>query len=176
MLRKILKLSAYQLAVYLSAPVLLAALLVLLERPLSGFLILQLFVEGFVVWQVAIGLVLNRVNPDTKLISIFVFNMTVGVLYRLTTNVNQIFVYLDTGQFSFFHVPAWVVPVHLYATLGVVYCFYLNARWILHAEEKFAIPHPGNTANAFFCLLVFPVGLWFIQPRLNKIAERTPSR
>ena len=126
MLQKVLKLSAAKIAAYLFGPVLVAVMFVLLERQLTGFLIFQLFIEGFVIWQLAIGLVLYRFIPHKRQIFLFVFNMTIGILYRLTTNVQQIFVYLDTGKFSFFETPLWVIPVHLYATVGVVYCFYLT--------------------------------------------------
>lgn len=172
MLQKVLKLSAAKIAAYLFGPVLVAVMFVLLERQLTGFLIFQLFIEGFVIWQLAIGLVLYRFIPHKRQIFLFVFNMTIGILYRLTTNVQQIFVYLDTGKFSFFETPLWVIPVHLYATVGVVYCFYLNARWIQNAEQELAISSSETTVKTFFGLLIFPVGLWSIQPRLNKIAEK----
>ena len=172
MLQKILELNATKVAIYLFGPVLLAGLFAIFSHPLTGFLIFQLFIEGFVVWQVAIGVTLHRLNGNTKLILIFVFNMAVGILYRLTTNVNQILIYLDRGEFSFFEIPAWAVPIHLYATFGVVYCFYLNARWIKYAEERFAISSSRSTINTFFSLLVFPIGLWDIQMRLNKIVGK----
>jgi hypothetical protein len=172
MLLKILKLSAANMAIYLFGPVLIAGIFALFDQQLTGFLIFQLFIEGFVLWQVAIGATLWRLNGNTKLFLIFIFNMSIGILYRISANVNQIFLYLDTGEFSFFKIPMWAVPIHLYATFGVVYCFYLNARWIRYAEEKFAISSQRNTVKTFLNLLVFPIGLWKIQPRLNKLGNK----
>lgn len=77
LLQRLLKLSAIKLAFILFSPVLLAGALELVQKPLVGFLVLQFFIEGFVVWQVAIAVVLNRLNPNTKLFAVFAFNMAV---------------------------------------------------------------------------------------------------
>lgn len=65
----------------------------------------------------------------------------------------------------------WVIPFHLYASLGVVYCFYQNAGWILEREKETNLSSSHNLKQTFFRILIFPWGLWSVQPRLNELTK-----
>lgn len=141
MFAAILGLSAARLAACLFSPVLVAALCALSGFRLAAFLIFQIFIEGFVVWQLAIGVALH--GTERRRFFLFLGLMVFGILYRLATTIHQLFGYLASGTFGFMHAPAWVIPFHLFATFGVIYAFRLNAAWIVDAEKGAGRPAGG---------------------------------
>lgn len=166
--RSILLLSSRQLAVRLFGPVALSLLLYAIGYTLAAFIVVQLFIEGFALWQLAIGLTLFRSELGVSR-GWFIFNMVFAMLYRLTTNGYQIYHHVQYGAFFPMETVWWIVPVHLYASLGVVYCFYVNARLIRNSEEKIGM-QDFSVKQIFFRLLLFPWGMWYVQPRLNRMA------
>lgn len=67
---------------------------------------------------------------------------------------------------------AIIFPLDLLAMLCLFYCLYFIARNMVLAEtgkaEKFY-----DYAGPFFLLWFFPIGVWFLQPRINRLyAER----
>jgi hypothetical protein len=163
-----LKLDSKRLALQLFVPVVLAAGLYLLGYVLSAFIVFQFFIEGFALWQLAIGLVLFQKEIGASR-AWFIFNMVFAMTYRLGANGFQIYYYVQHGAFFPLEQLLWIIPMHLYASLGVVYCFYVNARLIRNNEQKIGRA-VFTVKEIFFRLLLFPWGMWSIQPRLNRMA------
>lgn len=162
----VLKWSSQKLAAYLFMPVAVSGILYLLNFKLTAFIIFQIFIETFALWQLSIGLNLAK---NSTLKKMFIFNMIFAILYRFLTNCYQAVYFYQMGEFVQIENLLWLIPFHLYATAGVVYCFYLNAKWIISAEEENDNHSTADIYSTFFRLLIFPWGLWKIQPRLNRI-------
>jgi hypothetical protein len=170
-LAKILQQSKYQLAFGFFVPVFLATGLYFLGYPFAGFVIFQFFIEFFVLWHFAIGLTLSKKSDNQGFINIFIFNMLFALAYRLSSNFFQIWFACQYGQFPKIEEIWWIIPIHTYASVACLHCFYLNARWICEMEAKLNLPNQG-LRNTFLQILFFPFGLWYIQPRLNIIAQK----
>ncbi|RSK24693.1 hypothetical protein [Hymenobacter metallilatus] len=68
--------------------------------------------------------------------------------------------------------PAWalaIVPLHLLSMGCIFYSLYYVARALRSVE----LQRPAQFAEfvgEFFLLWFYPVGIWFIQPRINRLA------
>ncbi len=169
-LKKILRLNKYQLGAQFFTPLLVAGLLYLLNMKMTGFIVFQLFIEIFVLWHFSIGLSLSCDDESPRQRYIFTFNMLFALLYRMSSNGYQIWHQLNFGTFPELESMLWLIPIHLYASFGSIYCFYQNSKWIIAAEQKLDLAPRNTLQKTFWQVLIFPVGLWMIQPRLNKIS------
>ncbi len=169
-LKRILQLNKYQLGAQFFMPVIVAGLLYLVNMKLTGFIVFQLFIEIFVLWHFSIGLTLSRDDESPRQRYIFIFNMLFALIYRMSSNGYQIWYQLHFGAFPELESMLWLIPIHLYASFGSIYCFYQNSKWIIAAEKKLELAPLTSLQKTFWLILIFPVGLWIVQPRLNKIS------
>ena len=64
--------------------------------------------------------------------------------------------------------PNWIIPIHLIAFVFVLTCLAANAKLIVNAEtqkENSFIDSLGT----FLLLWFYPIGIWFVQPRINAV-------
>tara|TARA_B110000046_G_C13016331_1_gene408942 strand:+ start:1352 stop:1558 length:207 start_codon:yes stop_codon:yes gene_type:complete len=63
-----------------------------------------------------------------------------------------------------------IFPLHLLSMFGIFHSLWFNAKVIksieLHRTGTF-----GEFAGEFFLIWFFPIGIWFIQPKINKMME-----
>lgn len=64
--------------------------------------------------------------------------------------------------------------LHLCSICCMFYAIYFNAKALRSAELKRECSF-GDFAGEFFMLWFFPVGVWILQPRINKLFE-TPAK
>ncbi|BDD08915.1 hypothetical protein FUAX_13470 [Fulvitalea axinellae] len=64
----------------------------------------------------------------------------------------------------------FVIPLHLFSTVCVGYCMYMAAK-TMKGVELGAEPEFADFREEFFLAGLFPVGVWLLQPKLNRIAE-----
>jgi hypothetical protein len=80
---------------------------------------------------------------------------------------------LGLGQFSMANILTgmlvFVIPLEILFMVSKFYCFYFVAKVIKTAETSEVAKFEAFTMD-FIYLILFPVGLWFIQPRVNKLA------
>lgn len=63
---------------------------------------------------------------------------------------------------------AGILPLHFFAMFCVFYDSYFVSKTLVHAETgKLASFY--DYAGSFFLIWFFPIGVWFIQPRINRI-------
>jgi len=65
---------------------------------------------------------------------------------------------------------AFLPLFQLVALFCVFYIFYFNAKSLKAVELQRPVTF-GDYIGEFFLLLFFPIGVWIIQPRINKIFE-----
>jgi hypothetical protein len=63
---------------------------------------------------------------------------------------------------------AYILPFHFLSMFFMFYSIYYVARHLALIEENKAVSF-YQFAGPFFLLWFFPVGIWFIQPRINKL-------
>jgi hypothetical protein len=78
-----------------------------------------------------------------------------------------------TGEPSGFVVV--IIPLHFLAMFCMFYNLYFVAKCLALAEGKRADSF-YDFAGAFFLLWFFPVGIWFLQPRVNALAAMPPTQ
>jgi hypothetical protein len=68
------------------------------------------------------------------------------------------------------------IPGIFYFTgaLGFLFCIYFNAKLIKSVELKKEAKFEEFIGD-FFLILFFPIGIWLIQPRLNKIVTNSTN-
>jgi len=64
-----------------------------------------------------------------------------------------------------------IVPLHLLAMFCTIYNFYFVAKTLALAERQKPVSF-SDFALEFFFLWFFPLGIWLVQPRINRLAAR----
>lgn len=143
--------------------------------PVIMILLIAIFFGWF--WSVAIGLqkkVPENVTMKVKKFKIFFFIPLVYILAFLTffsVSMSGL-VYADPepnagiigGLF------AVIFPFHMFSIFCIFYSMYFVAKTFktveLQKEVKF-----GDFAGEFFLIWFYPIGIWIIQPKINKMIE-----
>ena len=70
---------------------------------------------------------------------------------------------------------AVILPLHLFAMVCILYDFYFVSKCLALAES--GTPKSfSDFAGTFFLLWFFPIGVWIVQPKVNRIYEdRRPT-
>ncbi len=83
---------------------------------------------------------------------------------------------LGSGQFSMANILTgmliFVIPLEILFMASKFYCFYFVAKVIKSAEKNEGAQFESFTTD-FIWLILFPLGLWFIQPRVNILAAKS---
>ncbi|MEI6090930.1 MAG: hypothetical protein WCR42_10790 [bacterium] len=64
--------------------------------------------------------------------------------------------------------PLIFLPIHFFYLFCTIYCMYFTARTIKTAELQKAVRF-DEFVGEFFLIMFFPIGVWILQPRLNKM-------
>ncbi len=135
----------------------------------TGFVcgaIMALGMLCFVGWFWAMGTFLNSISqPSLRLKpGFFRFALIYPVLYIFVAA--PFFPNSDTSMFAI------ILPLHFFAMFCSFYDLYFVSKLMVIAETgKRATFY--DFAGPFFLIWFFPVGIWFVQPRVNRLyAER----
>ncbi|WP_339758417.1 hypothetical protein [Algoriphagus aquimarinus] len=129
-------------------------------------------------WSVAIGLqskIPENVKMKVKKFKLFflillVYLLIINVLLWVLTNglmTGTIEPNNDQAGFAF----AIIVPLHLFSMFCIFYSLYFVAKTFktveLQREVSFA-----DFAGEFFMIWFYPIGIWMVQPKINKMIEK----
>ena len=64
----------------------------------------------------------------------------------------------------------YLIPFHLLAVYGMLYVLYFVSKSLVVAEEK-QILRFDRYLGTLFLFWFFPIGIWFVQPRVRKILK-----
>jgi hypothetical protein len=147
----------------------------LLDLWKSGFLttaaVTALFMFCFLCWFWAMGTFLDSVlQPALRLeMKIFRLALIYPVVYLPIFMV--FFLSLSVNPLLF----AIIFPLHFLAMSCMFYVLYFVSKSLVLAETGKAVSF-YDYAGPFFLLWFFPIGIWFTQPRINRLyAERMNS-
>jgi len=65
---------------------------------------------------------------------------------------------------------AIILPLHLFAMFCMVYMLYYSAKTLKTAELQRETSFT-DFAGEFFLIWFFPIGIWFLQPKINKLVR-----
>lgn len=133
-------------------------------------------------WSVAIGLqnkLPETVKMKVKTFKIFFFIPIIYILligFFMSVIFSEV-LYAESSpnlglMFGSF---ALIVPLHLFSVFCIFYMMYFVAKTIktveLGREADF-----GDFVGDFFLIWFFPVGVWFLQPKINKMLEESQKQ
>lgn len=128
-------------------------------------------------WSVGIGLqskVPENVKMKTKKFKIFFF---IPLLYIIL--LSTIFSVSASGMMENETPPAVelimslvviIIPLHLFSMFCIFYSLYFVAKTYKTVELQRQVSF-SDFAGEFFMIWFYPIGIWIIQPKLNKIIE-----
>ncbi|MDF2456459.1 MAG: hypothetical protein K0R51_2452 [Cytophagaceae bacterium] len=132
--------------------------------PLIMLLFIAVFFGWF--WSIAIGLQ-SKVPQDVKMkvtkFKIFFFIPLVYMVFFLTFAL-----FSFSGGAPNPSIIFAIVPLHLFSMFCIFYSLYFVAKTIRTVELQRAVSF-SDFAGEFFMIWFYPIGIWIIQPRLNKI-------
>ena len=112
-------------------------------------------------WLVFLGVSVNRLVPSGYQFSNtwYIFRILFAGIYILIIDY-----FYGTG------IPKTAYSVHIVASLFIFSSIWTSAKAIVlaesHKKQKF-----DRYIGTFFLLWFFPIGIWFVQPRLNRLVE-----
>lgn len=130
-------------------------------------------------WSVVIGLhhqVPDHLKPNLKLFKFFFF---VPLVYLLIISIGlfSVFSSMDSWNAEIIQPePSWfiglilIIPLHLLSIFSIFYQMVVAAKTIRFAEVKEFLS-TSEYIGDFFLIWFFPIGVWFLQPKINKLAE-----
>jgi len=113
-------------------------------------------------WFWALGLFLNSiVVPPLRLrVGLFRFALLYPALYIVLFMA----FFGSTNPLLF----AVIIPLHLLAMFCMFYCLYFVSKSLVLAETGKPASF-SDYAGPFFLMWFYPLGVWFIQPRVNRL-------
>lgn len=129
----------------------------------TSFLIWIVVILG---WLYSIAISANSRLPENlrRSTSVLNFVLPFAVVYCLYTS--QSFLSLDSGPRSS-EPPVWLVPAHLFSMFGIFYTMWFAAKQLTTLLENREVKFT-EFAGRFFLFWFFPLGVWFVQPEVNK--------
>ncbi|MBS4064089.1 MAG: hypothetical protein KGZ74_05990 [Chitinophagaceae bacterium] len=131
-----------------------------------------ILILGFYCWFFTLGTNLRKKLPSTISMNSgwFKFSILIPVLH-----FSIIFLLMISETFSFspvdknsFGMLSIIVPMHLLSTICTFYCLYFISKTLKIVELRRSVTF-NDYVGEFFLLWFFPIGIWFIQPRINRI-------
>ena len=141
-----------------------------------GFLIMMiLFLVPFIGWFYSLGTNLFKRLPATAKMSltrfkIFIFVYAAYILFIMAF-MGDIFVTVSLDGRPSPAIFLFIIPLHLFSMFCIFYCLYFNAKALKTVELQRPVTF-NDYAGEFFLLWLFPIGIWFLQPRINKLFSK----
>lgn len=152
-------------------------------------LIMLLYMIGFFGWVCSVGIGLQKHLPVGVTMKVGRFKLFLGIaisyLVLLSCWIGYIFGYMadDIVQYqegvseiapdySFLKWLGVIIPLHFFSMFAIFYSFYFNAKTLRSIEL-------GREANSeeylghFFLFWFWFIGVWILQPTINKITDGT---
>jgi hypothetical protein len=128
-------------------------------------------------WSIGIGLqkfIPTDIKMKIKKFKIFFFVPLTYILFLLII-IGTTFYGISSGSNAVGGIVGKmlfvVIPLHLFSMFCIFYLLHFVSKTIKTTELKRNVNF-SEFAGEFFMIWFFPIGIWFIQPRLNKIASK----
>jgi hypothetical protein len=140
----------------------------LIAFAISMLLFVAIFFGWF--WAMAINLY-PKLPPDAKLnLNRFKLFMLIPFVYIVAISFLFGGISISTQGDSTGGFAAIIVPIHLLSMFCIFWCLAFVAKSLKAVELQRAVTF-SDYAGEFFLIWFFPIGVWIIQPRLNKLFD-----
>lgn len=134
------------------------------------------FIVLFFGWFYTLGTNLYKKLPAAVTMNLTRFKifLFIPVVYMLFISVFMfgMFSNIPSGGQPNPAIFAVIVPLHLFSMFCIFYCLYFNAKALKTVEWQKPVTF-SDFAGEFFLIWLFPIGIWIIQPRINKLFDPT---
>lgn len=139
----------------------------------TGFpLITALFMAFYFGWIYSIASGLNSKLPGSVKMNLTKFKIFIIIpfAYMLFLSIYIFTFFKDYygGQQPGISLLALLIPIHLFSMFCIFYCFYFTAKSLRSVELGRPVVF-DDYAGEFFLFWFFPIGVWILQPRINKL-------
>ncbi len=126
-------------------------------------------------WSVAIGL--QKKVPEHIIMKVKKFKTFFLIYLAYILCLTILIAFAMNGMMSGVNEPsvvnigtmfAIIVPLHLFSMFCILYSLYFIAKTFKTVELQREVKFP-DFAGEFFLILFYPVGIWIIQPKINKM-------
>ncbi len=167
-------------ALIFGAPFLaVASLFFLIDKPTANQVLFMLWFFALYggsllfAWALSVGTYLARVGG---VISGFGYRLfRVGVVYLLVMAWIDLPLSLIVEAINSTPLSVLLLVAHIAGVVLIYYVMALLAKLVVDSEKAFAFGEMSFLPT-FLALLVFPVGIWFVQPRINAIFRMKGDR
>lgn len=141
----------------------------LLKISLPFVFVMVLFMLCLVAWLWSMGSFLNSIQQPTPKLRLGFFRF--ALLYP------TVYILIFSALFGASKpvLLALIFPLHFFAMFCLFYNFYFVSKSLAVVETGKSVSF-YDYAGSFFLLWFFPVGVWFIQPRINRLYARLVSQ
>jgi len=146
-------------------------------------LVMIFYLAAYYGWVWTIGTQLQRLVPQgvTLKVGRFKVLLLIPVIYLVTVMTLLVFIFNnfnpaameagtmpDVSLLPIFMIV--VIPVHFFAMFCIFHSMYFVAKTIKTVELQREVSF-GDFAGEFFLLWFYFIGIWILQPKINKMAE-----
>lgn len=124
-------------------------------------------------WSMGIGLQ-KKIPSDIKMkVKKFKILFFIPLVYIVLIMINISGIFAGNGNDIFEYagfIIAIMIPLHLLSMFCIFYTFYFVAKTIKTAEEQRKVGF-SDFAGEFFLLWFYFIGIWIIQPKVNRLYQ-----
>jgi len=142
-----------------------------------SIVLMVVYLVGYLIWYWSTGVGLQRYIPEALRLNVRLFKVFliapiiyIVVIMAFFSSIMLNFSLNDASPsvppFAFF----LLIPFHLFAMFCKFYCLYFVARTVKTAELQRKLEF-GDYIGEFFLIWFFAVGIWFVQPKINKVVN-----
>lgn len=139
--------------------------------PVVMLLVMSVYFGWF--WAVGVGLQKKVPENVTMKVSRFKLFLLIPVVYLMLILLFVISMFrgmLEGGSTPDPAIFAIIFPLHLFSIFCIFYCLHFVAKTFKTVELQREVVF-SDFAGEFFMMWFYPIGIWIIQPKINKIAE-----
>lgn len=138
--------------------------------------IVILFIAVLFGWFYTVGVNLNKKLPDTVKMNLtkfkWFFFIPITCMFLFYIFVLVLFKSISNGeQLNSAFIAVTILP-YLFSIFCLFYCIYFNAKSLKAVDLQRPVTF-SDYVREFFLFWFFPIGVWLIQPRINKIFSET---
>jgi hypothetical protein len=163
-MKTIFRLEAWHIFIFIILPI-------FFPENLIGFTLIFVSLFGAWAWSLAEALYPKLPGGHTlNLVKFKTFLIIPAIYFLLVTFFMNGGYSINNSNFASYGAIAYLlVPLHLFCMYCMFYCIYFLAKSIECVESRNKNPNTSDYIGDFFCLWFIPIGIWFIQPKIQRI-------
>ena len=120
-------------------------------------------------WLYTVGSTANKMLPESLRKNTFIYTAgyTVAIFYGAVMAIG-VFPYVDLTVRPPPEPPVWVVPLHLVSMFGMFYGLWFTSKQFVTLQKNHYVKF-ADYSGSLFLFWFSPIGVWFLQPRINEI-------